>query len=320
MTKITAIIQGPVTSNGRTFQTSGIGEAKKSANESDLIVNFDSSSTILENVRRLREHGVQVIYSGWIGDCSSALKGEIERAGAKVILSDGNNAPSFVEKNSPFGGVLSINNKSKQFYSILKGLELIDNLSEHTVIKIRSDILFNLDQLLLEIKRSEKQIFNGALILQYLKSDDSLRESSGEPDLWIPDFLFVGRGDVLHYIAKDLVNRSLSDKSYNDSPHVDLGNAILRYHWSFFPTLKKRDEPLKALIKKFKFLSVIQELLGRCAKYILGRKMVSLYQNGQLIAAPKEIQRSIVWRGDTFGENLRSHPEIEKGFIYGNHN
>src|SRR3990167_1810839 len=177
MTKITAIIQGPVTSNGRTFQTSGIGEAKKSANESDLIVNFDSSSTILENVRRLREHGVQVIYSGWIGDCSSALKGEIERAGAEVILSDGNNAPSFVEKNSPFSGVLSINNKSKQFYSILKGLELIDNLSEHTVIKIRSDILFNLDQLLLEIKRSEKQIFNGALILQYLKSDDSLRES-----------------------------------------------------------------------------------------------------------------------------------------------
>lgn len=316
MTKIIAIIQGPVASPGRTFQTSGTEKAKSTSNESDLIINFDSSKTILDNVKLLKAHNIDTIYSGWVNDCSPVLQKEIEQAGAKVILSNPKDAPAVVDKNSPFKGVLSINNKSKQFYSIFRALSSISDLHNYIVIKIRSDISFDLDRLLKEINRFEKQILAGGILLQYLRYE----KSRDMPILWIPDFLFAARGDVLNHITKDLVNRSLADKSYNDSPHVDLGNAIVRYHWGLFPKLKKDNESFRILIKEKKFLSIPNECITRLGKYILGMKAASLYKNEQLIPASKEIHRSILWRGDSFKECLKNNPEMEKGFIYAKEN
>jgi hypothetical protein len=310
--EIIAVIQGPVKSAGRTFETSGIGGPKKSVNESDLVIDFDSSSTILENTKKFKSKGIKVIYSGWLNDCLDSLKSQIEKAGANVILSSSDNAPSIVEKNSPFKGVLSINNKSKQFYSLFQALNSIDDLSKYIVIKIRSDISVNIDRLIAEINRLEGQIKSGAILVQYLQAS----KSSEKPTLWIPDFLFVGRGDVLHHISKDLLDRSLNDNSYSDSPHIDLGNAILHYHSNIFPNLSKKNESITALMKRLKFVSTIKEFWQRFAKYILTRKMISLYQNGLLIPAVKGIQHSIVWRGDSYGKFIERHKEADNNLIY----
>ena len=314
--KIIAIIQGPVSSPGRTFSTNRMRELGRFNNESDLVIDFNSRSTILENIKKIHDCGIATIYSGWLGDCPPDFKEEIEDMGTKVILSDATNAPSVFEKDTPFKNVLAVANKTKQYYSLFHGLKSIKNLSEHLVIKMRSDMTLDLDKLLTEIyKHRNSLISDSTILIQHLKYQAHSKRLS----FWIPDFIFVGRGDVIRHISEDLLIRSLNNDSYSNNPHVDLGNAILRFHWPFFPKFNTDSQSLRKLLKESRLIMLAREIINRTAQLVLREKLSFLQRNRLLIPMSKKVQHSIIWRGDPYAQFAKDNSEVDKELIYSPH-
>lgn len=310
---IWAVIQGPVYSVGRNFTTSKIKELKKYSDETELVIKFDSTETLLNNIHQLKNRNINVIYSGWVKDCSDVLRQKIEHIGALVMLSDERDAPSFTHKNSEFTGPLSLNNNAKQFYSIIQGLKLIKHdLKSVVVLKIRSDMTINFDFLFLEIDKRKKEIMNAGILIQYFKCPRGFQS----PNIWIPDFWFVSRGDVMQSVFTDLFHRSITHTSYSNNPHRDIGNAIIRYHWWHLPVVNEKRESLRQLIKNFftkaqimNVVVIIKDLKNRTFAYFVRKKMTVLDRKKLLIAAPRKLQHSIIWRGDLYARFLEKYPD-----------
>ena len=139
---ITVIIQGPVYSPGITWGRKSLFKLRGSSNDSDLIVHFDSSSIILRNIVQCKNKNINVIYSGWLGDCSDELAKKIKGLGAGLVLSNRDFVPVFPifsRKGKRELKTIRKNTKTWQFYSLLRGLRVMgDDIYNNIVIKIRS--------------------------------------------------------------------------------------------------------------------------------------------------------------------------------------
>jgi len=312
--KIWVIIQGPIHSPGRNFKTSMNYALNKFKDEKELIVEFDSKKTILDNIEKMIKMNLNVIYSGWKDDSSTMFINNLKKKGVKVILSDPNKAYSFKKmgdfKRISKNNVIRINNKTKQYYSFLKGLTLVsDNLSESIVIKIRSDMSLDFELLVKEILKKEKFIKNKGLILQYLRKSQIMLN---KPTPYFPDFWFAGNGETLKKIFEDLYYKSISNKHYSNLAHWDIAIATINY---FYPDFKVKGCYIyekkytsisvkkipKRTILKFK-LKYFKELFFKILIFISLIKptiLVNLLISKNLIKTGSEkLENSIIWRGD----------------------
>ncbi|GEM_PF-6274409 len=317
-----AVIQGPITSIGRTFGTTQKHALGQFKTESELIVEFDAAPTILANIEALLKRNVKVVYSGWSDNCNTDLCEKIEKLGAKVVLSNPNDAPALVREGK-MTGVLSKNNKAKQYYSLLRGLQAVeDELSRAIVIKLRSDISLDFDKLFTDIAFHKEKLRSGSLLVQYFRHF----HRSPFPALWLSDFWFAGRGDVLYSLSEDLYTRALHERSYSESPHRDLAVAAVRYYFPYLPPIRVGQKSWKVLLQDlffklqiFYILSLSKAMVNRFCAALLEREMRRVEKKRFLIPASKHIEHSIIWRGDSYANALESdfYQAIERSFKFG---
>jgi hypothetical protein len=288
---IWVIIQGPIKSNGRNFKTS-IMSSKNKIND-NLIIKFNSEKTIIKNVILLKKKGIKVIYSGWNNDCSKDFISKLNNLGCKVILSNQNDSPSsirfFSKKNlNKKNNLININNKSKQYLSFLKRFKKINqNLNDIIILKIRSDISLSFNKLFKKIEKEKNNIMRGSIIVQYLTHKYFITLAD------LPDFWFIGRGDTLFKIFKDLYIKSVNNLSYSDHVHYDISLAIINHFYpclkiNYFKIEKKRDKNNVFFYKLLLFYKIF--LSSIFFKILFFKK--------KIIPSSKELEFSIIWRGD----------------------
>ncbi|MCH7675858.1 hypothetical protein IH879_13010 [candidate division KSB1 bacterium] len=272
---ITVVIQGPVYSPGITWSRKSLLKLRGYSHDSDLIVHFDSSSTILRNIRQCKNRNINVIYSGWFGDCSDELAKKIKGLGAVLVLSNQDSVPVFPRKEKNSSKTIRKGNKARQFYSLLRGLEVMGgDMHDNIVIKIRSDIEIDFNLLFSEIRDHEENLKSGSILVQHLLwSKDRNR-----PELSLPDFWFAARGDVLHSISKDISSRCSNDSGYDI--YSEFALDVLRYYLPNFPKVVSAEYRIKLLAKDF-FIKLrilapfflIREIKRRFVAYLTERKM-----------------------------------------------
>ena len=318
---ITVIIQGPVYSPGLTWRRKSLLKLRGYGDDSDFIVHFDSSSTILRNIRQCKNRNINVIYSGWLGDCSDELAKKIKEFGAGLVLSNPEAVPVFpIKLRKNFKTVIKINNKTKWFYSLSKGLEAMGNdIYNNIAIKIRSDMEIDFNLLISQIRHHEEHLKSGSILVQYL----TWSKGRNRPEFMMPDFWFAARGDVLHSISGDLIRRCLNNSDYD--PYCDFADDVLRYYLPHFPRVVGTQYRLKLLAKDFfakpRILAIfllIREVERRFIRYLAEKKMADLYKKKVLIPSLKELEYSIVWRGESTGDfmkfGLAKGVQLAKGF------
>lgn len=344
--KVAVVIQGPIISKGRTFETNRMFYLNKFKNLDDLVVNFNSEATILKNVKQLKKLGIhKIVYSGWTTDVTSEFKKKLTRLGVKAIVSDPSSAKSYkrtggnlyrLKDSNLDSNPLFYDNRIKQYYSFLRGLDRLkeeyDDLSNLIVIKMRSDIELDFNTLVNFICSNKNLIKKGSLIIQYLTT---FKNCGTIFQLHFPDFWFVSNGKTLKDIFEELYFRDLAGKYFSASPHEDIFCSIINQNYPFlvsilsfsFPLTTHTELPLSELIRlcflngRFKFCKDILKRFNYYFFHIFSSLIIlRLYQNKRIIPAPKEVEYSIKWRGDLYLRHIlkkdKFYSDIESMRIY----
>lgn len=318
--KIYVIIQGPVLSKGRNFKTSIQILTKEFNSDEELVVTFNSSQTIIENSEQLIKKGINVIYSGWEKECPETLKQKLIKKGVTVILSDPNKAPSSLKESGSFrhslkkGNPILMDNRIKQYFSLLEGLNSIsDELSKTIIIKIRSDISLNFDRLIEELKNKQTIIENNAIIVQHF-STPPVSSFYRKNIRGVPDFWFVGKGNVLKKIFQDLCYRSINNKEHSHSPHTAITIGIVNF---FYPELTNNE--LSKIRREERSIKISEFINNFSLKYEYFKKIIirvncyleyfkiavkinklfdKLIRKNLIRSCSKKVEYSIIWRGD----------------------
>ena len=202
--RIGVVLQGPIVSEGRTF-------------EHLTIKRFNSSENILEYYQTAKLHGCEIVISTWSGEPVSQL---VSIPKKDLILN-----PPY--PNRRVSSVLNDygNNKYKQFNSLFVGVRALKDRECTHIIKIRSDLHIDLSELLdsiikERIKLEEKKI---TVPLLYVE----------KPDMFYDGYFAALTSDMV-----DLCDIMLQQKELFSSVHQDVF-----YKWSLYasgsqPTLR----------------------------------------------------------------------------------
>jgi hypothetical protein len=167
-------------------------------------------------------------------------------------------------------------NKYKQFFLVLKGLEVLTDRQCDYVIKVRTDQQINLSLLVDFVQSSEELQSNRILTL--FADDRTI-------DQW-PDFAFGGDPNFL----KSLISRYMNSKELHSSIHKDF----------FYSLLLDFRSPWKAFISKL-LIPYRQRFSVRQLKNI----QTNWKDNFQLM--PMEVLQSLEWRGALFNRSDLEH-------------
>lgn len=186
--RIGVVLQGPIVSEGRTF-------------EHLTLKRFDSSQNILDYYQTAKLQGCETVISTWSGEPVSQL--------ASIPKEDLILTPPISHRR--VSSVLNDygNNKYKQFNSLLVGVKALQNRQCTHVIKIRSDLHIDLSELLdailkNRVKLEEKKI---AVPLLYVEK---------------PDMFYDGYFAALTSEMGDLCKIMLEEKELFSSVHQDV--------------------------------------------------------------------------------------------------
>lgn len=253
------LIQGPIISIGRNFSTS-----------SDI--NFDSSRYIESLYYSATQNKAVCILATWDSEPTSTLN--IPNKDIHQFTDNKRKLTKNILNNR-------LSSKYKQFFLVMKGLEILQQRGCDFIIKIRTDQLLNLESLIAFV--SQNSNYPNSKILTLFGNPDT-------PDSWV-DFAFAG--DLI--ILKNSVGKYLSQKEMFSSVHRDFF-----YH-------AKRQELSGIALLMFKFKLPYRE-------NVFSKKQMQLIieiwkSNFDLL--PRDILQDFEWRGAKFPGNL-----INKYFGY----
>jgi hypothetical protein len=260
---ISLIIQGPMLSKGITGKLDG------------KIVEYDCRKNIDEIVSKYCHIFDYIVLCSWEND--ELAKNYNNPKIKKLLLND-----KFKNKFQKIKNNNKINNKERQFYSVLKGCEFFEKKGyEGLVLKIRSDQIFNLKKI--KDFSQKKEIINSNKIYVPFISQKNFKDNSPNPIIHFSDYYFLGKLKNI----KSFCKIQLYEKEKSESIHRD---AFFRYAWKRFG---------KELNIKEKYYFSKNPLI------IEENKEIVLKVYDELFAPMlKEFYDTLIWRGkSTKGNN-----------------
>lgn len=163
------VIQGPLRSFGRSGRTANIPFSQVKAED---VLNFFSVPSIVSYFQRFG-HLAKIICVVWDDEEDEdveVLKGIVGLDNVKVIKDE-------TRPVSASGGVIPGNNKYRQFYSTLKGLEFLKAEGVSHVIKVRSDQQIDVKGLIKDFEDVQRNRDKFILVPRFIRDNsDSLAD------------------------------------------------------------------------------------------------------------------------------------------------
>lgn len=256
--KIGLVIQGPLVSKGRTGSTVHIPFDQ--VKEGD-VVEYNCVDNIINVYDAYTSVFVEIICVVWDDEDPALVKELIDSIGSENVYP----VKDITKKITPRGQIIGGNNKYRQIYSTLKGVQLLKERGCDHVIKMRSDQMFDL-RILLNNYLNVLKKRTGFVMLP--------RIPFGQWDC-ITDFYFVASINLF----ENLLESYLGADEFFDSVHTDLF-----YQWatqlygSYYLPLSLRST-------------------------VLYDKYICNLWNSVFIPASEDVYMSLVWRGDKILES-----------------
>jgi hypothetical protein len=259
--KVGVVIQGPLLSRGRTGATAHIEFFK--VTQSD-IVDYNCIANISNLFSRYRHEFHDFVCVTWNTENTSQLESDI---GKQAVMSIADTTPFQQAKSS----VITGNNKYRQFYSTLKGLERLAKNGCTYAIKIRTDQNLDLSKMKSHLLKVLTDETNTNRIL--------LPGGNMQTPYEIEDFYFGARTQILIDACKVFLDKP---ELFSDSVHADFfykcawllnGNSSWPPNDSFTPAGKYSKE------QHFVIQSAWLKFFG---------------------TFPREVYENLVWRGEKF--------------------
>lgn len=203
--KYGVIIQGPLHSFGRTGRTANITAGKVKSKD---VVTYLAIPNIINYFERFRDL-VEIVCVVWDDEecCDIDFLGEcVGPENIKIIKDE----TQFIPARE---GLVSGNNKYRQFFSVLKGLEFLKGRAISHVIKVRSDQEVNIGKLIEDYENAEKHRDNFMLVPRLIRN---------APDN-LADFYFCGEINLFESLLKSY----LKNEEIFSHVHTDIF-----YRWS----------------------------------------------------------------------------------------
>jgi hypothetical protein len=219
--KSALIIQGPIYSQGNSGR--GLGFQNPLVDE----IKHNAVETINENIRKYENVFDLIIISTWEGENT---KGIISSEKIKIIK----NADQMQKREIHFG-----NNKYRQFYSVLKGLEVAKEYACSNIVKIRTDT----------------QVDCGTLLELYKSRPERIWVVAHQKPNFLYDLFVVGNlQNLLDLTAAILMKRNLYIRIHEDLFYGYLYRRSNLWSkikiWNFFPRDRFLTRAQAKLIKK----------------------------------------------------------------------
>ena len=268
--KLGLIIQGPIISGGLTGQTHGFGKTRASSN---LLVNFNSNKTIMENIDNATGLFDEIVVSTWKRDLEE-LDLSIENK-AKILKLD-DPTPNPPKMRKPIKGYLDFGyiNTIRQFYSTLEGLKYLQSRGVTHAVKLRTDQSIDIQLLYEEVKHfavEKSKIFFAPFIVPSTP--------------WtISDFYLAGEIKNFIKISEAMINPFFS---FHGNVHRDL----------FFKSVFLFSGVNESF--KLKHFFIFQDKASSALEEIVDYATNNIWQAGS-----KQLYLTLNWRGEKVKNNL----------------
>lgn len=276
--KIGLVIQGPIISGGFTGQTHGSGRTRAPKN---LLVKFDSSNTINQNVAEGLQYFDEIVLSTWKNEISK-LTLEVSSYVKVLSLDDPTPTPATLMK--PIKGFRDFHtiNSVRQFYSTIEGLKYLSSKGVTHAIKIRTDQKIDIKLLYQEfiefISHKDQKFFVPFLVPK---------------TPWIiPDFYIGGEISEFTNISKAMTNEIFK---FHINVHRDIFFKAIFLYSDFI-----RELPLK------NFFMYRDEASFEIIK------MIEYSEKALWHPGTRKLYESVVWRGEKVKEGTNDK-KFDKG-------
>ncbi|WP_018344824.1 WavE lipopolysaccharide synthesis family protein [Cytophaga aurantiaca] len=210
--KYSLLIQGPILSKGRS------GKTYKDKVAEQTIVNYDCLPNIKELLKNYSHLFSEVVLTTWKDEVLA--EEELSAYPCKIVKLDNPTPEILLSEKVKFP--TDINNKYKQFYSCLKGVEAFDASKCDYVVKVRTDQFFNINDLIEEHRtflKSSGSDVSHKLFVPFINKQKYL----------VNDFYFIGSYDVLRSVSKSML--AFNYFEFNSSVHLEISlkHSYLNY-------------------------------------------------------------------------------------------
>jgi len=306
-TNYSIIFQGPLTSIGRTFESYSDGSENR-------VLVYNCLEELAITAAGFAKLGVNCYIALWSEETSQEQ--------LKQLHSIENLSVILINKINYARGLLGSNisqvNKLHHYYSMSQSLEhlLINEKldSTHIVLRVRTDITFDIYLLDDFMNKVHDDLSSGKMTFQYRMEKNSR---------WLIDFMFGGTLANMFTLYKNLYNNTNVSRDGALSVHQDIAKSVsclyvpsIMFYKEGAPLNLKREERLNLTrMKRYnKNSSKIMDLLENCSLYLLLSiytiskvvfKIYCVYESILnyavhsyfIIPMPFRLQSSIVWRG-----------------------
>ena len=258
--KSALLIQGPILSNGKTGQHFGKGNIPIDDNY------FDTTDTINDTIRKYGEDFDLIIVSTWDSENTTGI---LDHDSVRILKSEVPNRKNR-NKREP--------NSYRQFYSVLKGLELANDFGCTFIVKIRTDTSIDASSILNLCKYRPESIW----VVPFQQPN------------CISDFIIAGNLQNLKYLSKQFLRRRFLRRSI----HFELFYSYVYFRGNVW--------------SKIRFWNCFPK------NQYLTNSQARLIRNSwkrHFSAIPQSIWNDILWRG--FGipnESKKSDEQLQKKF------
>ena len=275
--KLSLIIQGPIKSNGVTFDGS--------------YQEYDSYNNVIRLVNNFKEVTAKIVLVTYINELDCNQIKFLKNLGVQIIELEIINL-DFKTIDISFGLLKALNfepkirNTSKyyQYRSTLIGLEKLMESGDNSItIKVRTDINFKTNILLDKIKTHDFDL--KPIILQYLmyKEIHSLKLIAPA----VPDQVFIGRTDVLYRLFLQA-----RDSNFSSNVHQDLCISILNIYGQKSSSLFNIEEKFK---NSKRVMTVFNYFLYLFAKFVVSYRFSKII--GKIGILDRKFSETLEWRG-----------------------
>jgi hypothetical protein len=245
------VIQGPIISRGRTMK--------------DLTPrNYDSSNNINQIFERIKSTGATPILVTWKNEELLHLSPDVARNTILIEMPD--TSRIFSIRNN-----IKRNNKYKQFYSVLAGVEELSSHNMKYVLKIRTDQDFPVEELISHISELEESSVQERIFTPLLNLD--------KPNMFY-DFYYFSSTITMRKFHQTMLN----SKEICSNVHYDTF-----YRWGMRKT-KIRLKNVLHIYPKYPKFTKSQLLL-----------MYDIWKDSFHVF-PRKCWRQLVWRGEPFDQ------------------
>lgn len=249
--KIGVIIQGPINSRGRTM---------KDLNPR----NFDASENINQLFQRISKMGAQPILVTWDQEDTSKLNSKVQEDTLKIQMPQ--TTTVFRLRNN-----ITRNNKYKQFYSVLAGVEELSDRDFDYILKIRTDQNLPVEALIKHISNLDENTIGERIFTPLFNLD--------KPNMFY-DFYYFSTTTIM----KNFHELMMYSKEICTNVHYDTF-----YRWG----LRKSKISLRHIFNIYPKYPVFTQ------KQII--QMHDIWEDSFSVL-PSQAWRDLIWRGEPFDE------------------